>query len=121
MASATGIINGTRVVERFDLTVRRSFNPNNKLNIVNAPQPVTGRQEASPSAQKKIAAFVPENLKKMSKKVRFEQARVRQRKAVVEEVTFEVQKKINRFKQLTLGNSRFSKDVGKGSILDVSG
>ena len=121
MASSIGVINGTRVVERFDLTVRRSFDPNSKLTIVNNPKPVVGDQGSKVSAQKKIAAFVPENLRKATNKVRFEQVRSKQRKAVGEEVLFQVQKKINRFKQSTLKNSRFSNDIGKGSTLDVSG
>lgn len=113
-------INGTRIVEQFDLTVKSSFDPNAKLKVVNEPKSVVEREKTKVAAQKKIALFAPEKLKNLRNKIRFEQIRTKRRKADVTEITTAVQKKIERFKRNTLQNSRFSEDLERGKNINVS-
>lgn len=114
------IINGTRLVEKFDILVRVEFDPNKKLRVVNDVKAVTEEEKPKGSGQKKIAAFRPEVLINSHRKQRFNLLKAKQRKADVNEVIFEVKNKIRRFKQISLRNSRFAKETGKGSTLDIS-
>lgn len=115
-----GVVNGTRLVERFDLLARVEFDPNKKLRVVNDVKAVTEEEQPKASGLKKIAAFKPEILKNANIKARFDQLRAKRRKADVNEVILKVKSKVNMFKQISLQNSRFAKEIGKGSVLDVS-
>lgn len=113
------IIMGARVAPpRPDISIA-SQNPNIELTVVNRPKAITEEEKREQSAQKKIAVFAPDKLKKSSELTRIRQIIVKQRKGDANELILKVKKKVNVFKQQQLKGSRFAGEVGKGSLFDL--
>ncbi|HJP17979.1 MAG TPA: hypothetical protein QF468_04930 [Nitrospinota bacterium] len=113
------IINGARVTPpKPDIRIT-NVDANDKLIVVNDAKLITEPEKGSPSAQRKIADFTPDKLKKSSAIARLQQVIIKQRKGENTEVTIRIKKKVAEFKQQQLKDSRFAGEVGKGSISDV--
>ena len=113
------IINGTRVTApRPDLNVP-SPDPNTRLTVINNTKLVTEEERSEQSSQRKIANFRPVKLKEFSNAKRLELVRIKQRKGDINEVEFRVKKAIVELKQQNLKGSRFSGEIGKGSLFDI--
>ena len=113
------IINGTRVAApRPDIDIP-SIDPNARLKVINNTKLITEQEKSEPPPQKKIANFRPDKLREFSNRKRLEQVRIKQRKGDINEVIFRVKNGISKTKRQNLKNSRFAKEIGKGSVFDA--
>lgn len=114
------IINGSRITPpKPDISIPNP-DPNTRLTVINNPTLITEEEKNERKNLVKVASFTPDKLSKFARRQRLDLVRNKQRRGEVDELKFRVLNKQNRAKQQNLKSSRFNKEVGKGSILDVS-